>query len=491
MAKQYCVICCRPRKGHERPFGLKCVLPPLSEEERARNVELMRAVGEEPLSAELSPQRVPLPDEDEETEDEEEMMDELLKEREQLLKQQAEAAEALAKQEKAYKDKQEKEKKAQLKKELEELRKDVMAKMERMQYLTIASETPGEPANPVVQQDGPSGQQFPQGQAPLAVQPGQHVGVGARVKQGAALPAQQLPEPQAPSYSSVVRAGQAGAPGLDPALAVYAQAAAAAAGAAAPGNAATPGNVAAPVVPAVPAAPGQNGLQPQQYVQPPVDPPVNLVPAVAGGGAASAGRKSLQGKCLPEQFVLRPSEPVRDEDRVSYYEFVHGLLRFLFTRYVEEGRSIAEFIRYYVQLANLACQYRWSAVYNLHKALVNDMEWGNRKTWGEPIPSDVVQRFCNQNACLPDRSDRHSVQEVRGRRDSRRRRFRRESSSGGSARGRHSNGKVCYMYNNDSRGCSYGEDCKFDHICSNCKDESDPHPAKWCPKRGAGGKDNK
>ena len=477
-SKKYCVVCCRPKKDHPKPFGKKCELPPLDSEIREAYIVEMRKVGEEPLAMD----EVETEDElsqGEESDDDNVVLEALLQEKEQLLQQQVQAAKHIAMQEKALKEKQKLEKQNSIRKELADLKAALSLQQERIQYLTIAMDgtpeaskvTPGEstesPAagksTPGVNKATPS---LVDGASAAAQQPLLDHG-GARPKTRAA-PVSPLTVPPvtmpAPLYSSVVQ-------GLDPALAAYAQAAAAAAGAGA--GARTP----VVVQHAVPADP---------------------VPR--GAAAAVGSNRRMEGKCLPEHYVLKPADRFRDESRVNYYDFVYGLLRFLYVQYIENGEPISDQLKYYVQIANLACQYKWSAVYDVHLATVNEMEINDKESWGDPISADIVHRYCNFNSNLPV-DDRSGVfGDRRSRRDNPRRGSRRddrdnsegwtrEVGRGGRSRrinmGENSD-KVCTMYNVKQTGCHYGSDCKFQHICVDCYKlgEKAHHPALWCPREG-------
>ena len=344
----------------------------LSEEARERNIVEMRKVGEEPLL----PEEVHTEDElsqGENSDDDSVVIDELLAQREQLLKQKAEADKHIKLQEKALKDKQKSEREQSIRKELEELKRAVSLQQERIQYLALAMDDTATPATPTER-------------APTEeVQPGtvQTPGVNPRpavnsTEQGGARPKTGVvPGTPGPLYSSVVQ-GLQNVGALDPALAAYAKAAALAAGVHVEG-----------VVP----GPAREPVVVQQVAQPVV------APAVAAGSS----KKPDSGKCLPEHYVMKPADSV-SESHVNYYEFVHGLLRFLNAKHVEQGESIVDYLKYYVQIANLACQYKWSAVYKVHLAVINDMEIGECKSWGDPISNTVVHRYCNFGANLPDDS---------------------------------------------------------------------------------------
>ena len=266
-------------------------------------------------------------------------------------------------------------------------------------------------------------------------------------------------------------------PMIDPANQVYARASTAQYG--------------TPVAAAAPHQPGATALKLIQE-NPGLAAAIGGVPAGISQvtAAATSGKKQVtdytHGKSLAENFIFKPH--VTEKDRPSFYAFMHGAMRLMKYRVQHDNKSILEYLIYYERLCNLACQYRWHAVYDLHQYWANEVE-DERATWDDEIPSTDIHRYCHGSASVHVQPP-PSGEERKARRDSfksKSRNDRRDRSSSDSSQIRDG---ICRRYNKEATGCRFGASCDFDHRCNECdkKGLNESHPALWCPSRVDSGK---
>ena len=158
-----------------------------------------------------------------------------------------------------------------------------------------------------------------------------------------------------------------------------------------------------------------------------------------------------------------------------------------------DKQPVLEFLIYYERLANLACQYRWNTVYDLHQVLAEAVK-DKRANWGDEIATTDVHRYCKERDQVPQKSEHSEQRKSRnefGRRnrsrDDRSSRSDSESRSRDPADGR--DGGLCRNYNKEATGCNFGGSCQFFHRCSVCDQLGlkEAHPALWCPRKGGAG----
>ena len=219
----------------------------------------------------------------------------------------------------------------------------------------------------------------------------------------------------------------------------------------------------------------------------------NLLAAIAS--VAKKPSASDQGKCLPENYIIKATDSIKVDEKLSYYEFVHGLMRFLYSKHVEEGKPISDYLWYYNEIATYAVSYKWYNVYKLHLACINDMDLGFRKGWGDPIRQSLIDKHCNSSTILPDKEARSDSQSRDGRRKQGGRRegdHDRHSPSRGGSVG-HKKNKTCDQYNENENGCNFGKRCQFLHLCDKCFRKGVQHamPGLWCTKSEGGQKADK
>ena len=252
-------MCGRARKGHESPFGKNCELTPLEPEEREQVIAQLEA------------------EEKEADRKYDEQMKDFMKKKAELEEQARKTKELLEEQELIAKARERKEAMEKMQQELDRMR----AALEDDQARLINLKTRNEEKE----------------RTPVAEPPD--------------------PRPVVP----VVPAAPAPAPVvLDPALQIYAQAAAA--------------------QPAQQSLPGKDlGATAVQIMQ------ENPLLALACG-MSKDGAKSQSGKWLAENYALKDC----GIKNLTYNEFIHGALRLLLKR-VKEHKSILEYLVHYERMA--------------------------------------------------------------------------------------------------------------------------------------------
>ena len=218
-----------------------------------------------------------------------------------------------------------------------------------------------------------------------------------------------------------------------------------------------------------------------------------LAAATGFGGIAAAAQPEKKeeteyttGKSSAEQFIFKP--PVKDRDKPSFYEFIHGALKMMRYRVQYDKKPVLEYLVYYERLANLACQYKWWSVYDLHTCLAEAVK-DERASWGDEIATTDVHRYCKERDQLNTDSDPGEGR--RARRDLPRHNRRRDSDrsdsnshSRDSRDGFSRKDGLCIKYNKEPTGCPWGDSCQFFHRCSECDRSGirEAHPALWCTR---------
>ena len=460
--RRWCSVCTRPRADHGRPFGKNCVRSPLAEDKRQENLAQQKAAEQEAgkpstedIDSEVSSEDEEFVDVNNESVKGEKLLQKLQAEKDKLLAEQEKRAQNLKIKEQMLKEKEIKDQTETLQKELEALKARAANDAERMQAIQIQLESPAStpPTNkPTINQNV-----FVTGRNDDGLQ------------QGKCTPpiAQLFPDPTARMASHQLSTATAAT--LDPGFLAYAQAMAAAARGE-PDSAAVPHTV--PPIRAM-------------------DSP-NLIAAITN----SAKRTSTveQGKCLPENYIVKATENIKVDERITYYDFVHGLMRFLYTRHVEEGKPIQDYLKYYNSIAMYAKNYKWSQVYKLHLACINEMEQGLMKGWGAPLNHELVDMYCNGRTILPERE---AAPDRPPRDKQRKSSYRREwEGSRSPVRGgsdTKKKDKTCDQYNRNESGCGFGKRCQFLHECEHCFKKGSYHqmPGMWCNRADGGAKNDK
>ena len=260
----------------------------------------------------------------------------------------------------------------------------------------------------------------------------------------------------APAASPAVAASPADqAPLLDPSLAIYAQAVAQ-------------------------AQADVQGAEGGQSI--PIALQAQMLAAACGSRVKGTG--ITEGKFNPEYYINKSKiSNEKERERVSYYEFMHGVLRFLKIRLLEDHKSVDQFIVYYEQIAGFARKYRWHAVHSLHLTLLEEID-KNRRQWSDPIDFTNAFQYLDPECVVRDRShDR--VPRGQGQSNSRDRGRRGHDGSGSRDRRelREKEPGTCNAYNDEPAGCDFGsKSCKFHHECSICRQKGvkAAHPALYC-----------
>ena len=217
------------------------------------------------------------------------------------------------------------------------------------------------------------------------------------------------------------------------------------------------------------------------------------IPVAAARPAEEEKHEYTSGKSTAENYIFKP--PVKEKDKPSYYEFIHGALKMMRYRVQYDEKPVLEYLVYYEKIANLACQYKWWSVYDLHQCLAEDVR-ENRSRWDAEIATTDIHRYCKERDQVPTAYE--SGESRKSRRDSHRNNRSRDDRSESHSHSRESNSRardgttgVCRKYNKEPGGCSFGDSCQFDHKCAECDRVGlkEIHPAMWCPRTagGAGG----
>ena len=148
-----------------------------------------------------------------------------------------------------------------------------------------------------------------------------------------------------------------------------------------------------------------------------------------------------------------------------------------------DKKDVLEYLTYYERLANLACQYKWWSVYDLHTCLAEAVKDG-RAHWGDEFATTDVHRYCKERDQVPEQGEGRKA-----RRDTPRHNRGREDRSDSHSHSRDSYDSqlkdgLCRKFNKEASGCSWGDSCKFHHRCSECDRLGirEVHPALWCPR---------
>ena len=500
MGKQYCSKCERSREGHKQPFGSKCTLPPLdpealaavrAERERERQKEAEEGKKKEDQGAKNDTEDELTDEEDNESFKDlddsavlEAEMQRLEQERLELEKEEQKKAKEAKEQKNAAEKREKRERVAKLKAQIEQLNRNIQAHEQSIEQLQREEVENGEP---------------PESPPPRAKRPAKPAAGNHRASRAS----ESSPSPAAPGLglgAGVVAGAGAGAPNIDPTWQAYNRAVAGA-------NQQLPCGLAANV--------GANHRCCGQAAPPPVVPgnAANIIAgnpllaAACGTGNPGGAQHGSTGKSTPEQFIIKIKVKDRDVDTVSYYDFIHGAFRMLMLRLNEEQRAVDDMVTYFEALSGFATQYRWTAVLDLHRAITSEVEAG-RRAWSDPIDYNFSYRFLNADTLLPSRAGEGGRGHPRrdGARGREARGDRRGSEYGredGRRRGHmpdrgDSSNTVCNQYNYNSRGCRYGSDCRYEHVCAECKARGavGDHPAMYCPHKQAnqgngGGNSNK
>lgn len=259
------------------------------------------------------------------------------------------------------------------------------------------------------------------------------------------------------------RPGEQDDGGIDPTMAVYARALADA-----QADAARRAGAVGPEM--------AEGVRAKQFLE---DNPI--LAAACGLGSVAKKKPMTDGKSLPEQFMWQRlnAEKERDIEKVSYYQFIHGLFRMLHLRLSEDHKPVDDMIKYYEAITGFACNYKWQSVYRLHNYLVSEIEDGRRQ-WQDPIHFTHAYFWLNsESVIIPRDSERRSRSSTPrgGARD----RDRDGGSRDGAARHVTKREGTCNDYNK-VKGCDYGANCKYWHYCEDCYKQGKKleHPVFFC-----------
>ena len=429
---QVCSKCGRPRKGHPLPMGKNCKQEPLTPAQKA---EVLKGVQQEDIEV-ISEDLSAPPEGVEDIQAEIERM-RLEKERMQKQAKDAEQEVKRAQEEELVKQWQKmKEEMNQMMNVLEAQQANLVNIRSRVMELDNSPQS----QNPQVTPAGP-GQQ-----PPATVTATTPANPSVFSPAPSAVPG--LSTPSAPVFKVPTHpAPRTPVAPLDPSLQVYAGALA--------GH---------PAVSPAPSALGQpHGASPAKILA------ENPQLAAACGITAASSTESAPGKCLAEQFIYKSHS--KDKDRPSYYDFIHGALRMMKTKLIQNHLPIDDFLVYYEYIACLATQYRWHAVYDVHTAHVADIE-DKMKKWSDPVDSHLKDKYCNAGAALPEpRQSRHDVPRAAGhRRDMPRDSVDRESFRGHRAMSAGAQYRpTCDLFNRDPYSCTFNP-CKYRHECSVCEE---------------------
>ena len=208
----------------------------------------------------------------------------------------------------------------------------------------------------------------------------------------------------------------------------------------------------------------------------------------AACGIASTHNESEQGKCLAEQYIYKPQ--YKTVEKPSYYEFMHGALRMMKTRLLQDHLPIDDFITYYEYIACLATQFRWHSVYDVHASHVGEIE-NKRKKWSDPVDTNLKEKYCNAGSHLPDKETRPTRRDIpRGSRDHRRGgglgdrdsdRDHYVKSRSASASTSSAWKPTCDLFNRNPYSCTF-DPCRYRHVCSECEVRgiTAPHSKAFC-----------
>ena len=408
---------------------------------------------------------LPSESEVEEIDDDEELeaqMAELEQTKKLLLEEQKNAEKELAEQKKKNDKRQ---KLAKLRAEVDQLNQSIADSQDRLKALKLELAEEARSRSPSVEKTAPRV-------------------VRDRSKPREHVPFSSFTEP----YREPEEARDVNQPGIDPSLAAYAQACAAAAtGNVGANQRAAPGAQATPTVPA--ASDARSLLENNP-----------LLAAACGLSRNAARAPATSGKSVPENFIIKVSKDKdkdKDRERVSYYDFIHGCFRLLLLRLTEDNKPVDDLIHYYEALTGFTTQYRWYAVYDLHQAITSEVEAGRRE-WADPIKFTLSYKFLTADTVLSNRSGSSNNEERKSRRDgyrpprhdSQRREHREPRDHGREAARDHREHAPkrgpCNKYNTDPVGCPYGMSCSFRHICQDCyaKGIELAHPSMWCILNG-------
>ena len=526
MAKvQFCSKCGRPRKGHPLPTGSKCKLTPLTQKEKE---DLLETLKQESGDTEVEIELVEDDDASENPKSKEgekesvaDRVRKLREQKEQLIEQNNKVAESL-------KSAEEKDQLLELRMLEEEVQKlygsleDGQAKLVVAQssiedrQKQLASPSPAAPKAPtpatVIQPPMPVHPQF-QAQSPGMWYPGYlpHGAYGAYP----AFPGANVPLPGPPGQvPGAAPANQASAQHVFKTPAVPPL----------PGTASTPTTPANAAVSPAHLFPAQQALDPSMQVYaraitgqygPQVQPSSNsphISPAAPGaqgvdmaklladnpGLAAACGYNGnnlpashSQGKSdksdnIAENFMYKFE--VREKDRPTYYDFMHGALRMMKIRLTQDHLPIDDYLKYYEYLASMTTQYKWHSVYDMHVAHCYEIEV-KRKTWADPIDPELKDRCLNAGSSLHRGEPRSGARprdrdgDSKGTGGSSSRDSSRSSSSHRGGRSGHTKGytPTCDLFNEDPDNCTF-PNCKFRHECSECehRGKKAAHSASYC-----------
>ena len=209
-------------------------------------------------------------------------------------------------------------------------------------------------------------------------------------------------------------------------------------------------------------------------------------PQLAAACGMSTQPSTDQGKCLAEQYIYKPQ--YKTVDRPSYYDFIHGAMRMMKTRLLQDHLPIDDFLSYYEYIACLATQYRWHAVYDVHVSHVAEIE-NKRKKWCDPVDANLKERYCNAGSHLPDKDARPTRRDIpRGSRDHKRgggpgdrggdvEYFTKSRSASASSGWK----PTCDLFNKNPYSCTF-DPCRYRHECSDCESRGirAPHSKSFC-----------
>ena len=500
--KKVCSTCGRKRKDHPTPFGQKCTLTPLSDAEKEK---VLKEVEAEETGGNGKPNNLPSNEQDIESQ-----LEAIRLESQRVEQARKDAAEKIRLQEAALsvKNKQEELLKAQeylasLKLGLEgDQRRIIELDASINSPLPSASVPPVSESSPAVHSSAPATVTTPVSGLPVispvtaAPSPGVPLGQQPAVNPYTQAALNTTPTPTYTMPPTSQRDGPFVRPApppplpanylayLDPAQQVYARASVSQYGVQpAVAQPRPPGATAARLLQDNPglaaAAGGWPGI--------PADVPVPGVDSNADG-KKNPGPQT-HGKSVAENFIYKAA--AKEKDRPTFYEFIHGALRLIKYRVKHDKESAIEHITYYERLCNLACQYRWHAVFDLHTYWSNEVE-EERASWDEEIPGTDIARYCHGYAQVHAPSSVVDGESRKHRKDSVRNRNRdnidRSDRSGSSSDSGIKDG-LCRRFNKEPGGCRFGADCKFFHRCSECdaRGEREVHPAIWCPYKSRDG----